>query len=772
MTRIQLGIRGKLLLSFSLLVAIAATYMVVFLPRTVEQHALRAELRRAHFVTSITSYSLRAALFFGDETAISEVIAGAAHDESVRWIVVRDAAGKVVSTWGIPRGEAQRIARDSGMVTDDRRQYIASADVTHDGQKVGRITVAVQLDKLNAEMASARRFGALVGVLVFVFGCLLVYAIATLATRPLSAMVQTVRRIADGDLSLRAAKTSDPEVGHLVGAFNQLVDNVASSQGVMADVNHELERRVNARTAELKEAVALQRTAQKALAGSEAEARANSQQLQSLIDVAPQAIVTVDQDWKVTRWNKAADRLFGWTADEVIGRPVPFVPDDEGTSFTEMRRSIADSDLVEAKEVTRMRKDGTRIPVLISAARLNAAQSGYIAVVTDLRDRKTLEDQLRQSQKMDAVGRLAGGIAHDFNNVLTVITATTTMLLDDTDPKHHDDLNEVMTAAKRASALTRQLLTFSRQGFVQLEPVNVPTVVRRMEPMFRRLLPANIELHVAAADSPRTVRADVSQMEQLLMNLVVNAYDAMPSGGHMAIELLVTQLEPGDARIPLPGGEYQLLTVRDSGVGMDAQTLARIFEPFFTTKTVGKGTGLGLATVYAVVNSLAGHIDVESTPGRGTTFRIWLPLEAAVQAEEHAPAPVARQPVKERRVMLVEDEAPVREVLRRTLEKRGMTVVPVEDATAALEILRRGDRGIDIVVTDVMMPGMDGRAFADILARELGQIPIIFISGYAVETIRERGLMSGTHGFLQKPFTSDELVAAIDECLAECPVAA
>jgi PAS domain S-box-containing protein len=763
------GIRGKLLLSFSLLVAIAATYMVVFFPRALERHAMRAEVRRAHFVASITSYNLRAALLFADEAAIAEVIAGAAQDESVRWVVVRDAQGRVATTWGITRADAERIPASRNFITADRRQYITSAPVVHDADTVGRIAVAMQLDKLNTEMVTARRFGALVGVLVFVVGCLLVYGITTLATKPLVAMVQTVRRIADGDMTLRAATTRDPEVGQLVTSFNLMVDNLASAQAVMADVNQELERRVQARTVELKEAVALQRSAQKALAASEAEARATSTMLQATIDAAPQAILTTDLDWNVTRWNRAAERLFGWTADEVLGRPIPFVPAEEKAAFARTRQRMLDTPLIEAMEVTRMRKDGERIPVLISAAQLSAPTSGYIGVVTDLRDRKALEEQLRQSQKMEAVGRLAGGIAHDFNNVLTVITATTTILLEDTEPRHHADLGEVMTAATRAAGLTRQLLTFSRQGFVQLESVNLPTVIRRMEPMFRRLLPSNIELRVAATDNERTVRADASQVEQLLMNLVVNAMDAMPSGGRLAIESFVESVTPTGKHsdIPLPEGEYKRLIVRDSGIGMDQATVSRIFEPFFTTKEVGKGTGLGLATVYAVVTSLAGHIDVDSAPGRGTVFSIWLPLERATpRAAPDAPASPPAVVTPERTVLLVEDELAVRQVIRRSLEKRGMRVLAVEHASAALALLRAPSHQVDIVVTDVMMPVMDGRAFADILAREHPGVPIIFISGYAVETIRERGLATGTHGFLQKPFTTDELAAMISDCLA------
>jgi two-component system cell cycle sensor histidine kinase/response regulator CckA len=763
-----IGIRGKLLLSFSALVAAISVFVTMFFPSRVERHVQAQIIENAKYVRSTADYGVSAGLYFDDRDAIAAVIEGVASNGDVRWVIVRDSTGAPIAVSGISSGRAAAIDEKSEFMTPDGLEYVSSEIVKHNLRRVGSITVATSLADLRTAMHNARRGGAFMGVGVFAAGCILVLVISTLITRPLREVVRTARQIADGNLTLRAAEPWDAEVGELVRAFNTMVGSVAESQQLLAGLNHDLEARVAKRTAQLTDAVAMQVVAQQALAGSEAQARATSELLQSLIDVAPQVILTVDVEWRVTRWNKAAERLFGWTAAEVLGKPVPYVAPEDQENADSIRRQMRDDQRVEGLEVLRVRKDGTRIPVLLSSAAIldrNRVVTGYIGILMDLTERKSLEDQLRQSQKMEAIGRLAGGVAHDFNNILTIITATTSLLLDAEERQdRRNDLDEVLTAAKRAAALTRQLLTFSRQGFVQLESVTFDRVVRDMDPMLRRLLPTNIEIDLRLCGSDRTVKADSSQLQQVVLNLAVNSFDAMPSGGKFTLTTEIVHMAvPTPDRPAMNPGDYVMVTARDTGVGMDATTKQRVFEPFFTTKGIGKGTGLGLSTVYAVVSNLGGDIHVDSAPGEGATFTIHLPLEegTAEPAEAQADAQTTTAGTEGGIVLLVEDEANVRAAVRRTLNRSGFTVLEAPGGRAALDLVASTPKHIDVVLTDVMMPGMDGRSLVEALHHDRPELHVVFMSGYSNDAVRDKLQIDALHSYLQKPFTPEALLHAI-----------
>lgn len=750
------GIRDKLVLSFSALILGIAVFVFVFFPARLERQAMRTVITEAATIRDLTAYSLSAGLFFNDAASIDEVLAGVARHKDVRWLTVHDAAGRVVVTRGTVIPDAFASAADSsGRVTPDRRAYVTSSPVVRGNVRIGTLIVGVSLDELRQDVADARMLGALIGSLILAIGLVTSYAISTLVTRPLTAVSQMVTRIAAGDLTLRAAETRDAEVAEFVRAFNHMVDSVASAQSELAGINQELEARVERRTA---------------------EARATSEMLQSLINVAPQAMIAVDLDWCVTRWNAAAEHLFGWTADEVLGKPLPYVPSDGNTGFRELKSQVERGHDVGAREIVRLRKDGIAVSVLFSAAVLrdpNRRPVGYIGLLTDLTERKSLEDQLRQSQKMEAIGRLAGGVAHDFNNILTVITASTGFLLEGK-PNELDrrDLEQIAAGAARAAELTRQLLTFSRKQIVNLRLVKVSDVVCQMEPMLQRLLRANIEFKTILAVDSGFVTADPVQLEQVIMNLVVNASDAMPEGGALTIQMQAVELDDTNAREHLsvaPGG-YTMITVADTGIGMDAVTTSRVFEPFFTTKELGKGTGLGLAIAYAIITQLGGNIDVHSEPGRGTVFKILLPRASSANLRDRAVTPVPNAAVLPRShetVLLVEDEEGVRRVVRRTLERVGYTVLEASDGESGLTVVGEYAGQIDVVVTDLMMPGMNGRTFADAVSALHSGLKVMFISGYADETVNQRGMMDATHAYLQKPFTGAQLLKAIRELLQE-----
>ena len=397
---------------------------------------------------------------------------------------------------------------------------------------------------------------------------------------------------------------------------------------------------------------------------------------------------------------------------------------------------------------------------------------GAICMALDITDRKQLEEQLRQAQKMEAVGRLAGGIAHDFNNLLMVIQGYADLLterLADGDPLRRN-AEQIQTASQRATSLTRQLLAFSRKQMLAPKVLNVQSVVAEMEKILRRLIGEDIQLETSSAPDLGLIKADRSQIEQVILNLAVNARDAMPEGGRLTIETANVELDKAAAHPPavLSPGKYVMLAVTDNGCGMDAETQAHIFEPFFTTKEKGKGTGLGLATVYGIVKQSGGYVWVYSEPGRGTSFKVYLPrIEDEPAARGRDGKTDARAlPRGSETVLLVEDEKGVRELAREYLELVGYTVIEAEDGHTALELASMHVGPIQLLMTDVVMPGISGRELAGRVKAIRPDIKILFMSGYTDQAVVHHGILDTDAALLQKPFTMAALAAKLREILS------
>ncbi len=503
-------------------------------------------------------------------------------------------------------------------------------------------------------------------------------------------------------------------------------------------------------------------------------------EIEAIVQSAPIAICSVDPDGITRMWNRAAEQVFGWAASEVIGKPLPNVPGALAAEHRAVRTGVLDGKTFAGHETRRVAADGRELDVLLSTAPLQDRAgnvTGVVGMYQDVTERKHLEAQFRQAQKMEAVGRLAGGIAHDFNNVLTVIQTAAGSLVGDLvpDDPRRAEAAEIVDAAVRAARLTRQLLAFSRQQVLQPRGLDLNTLVTGLEPLVRRLVNERISVVTRLASELGTVWADPNQLEQVILNLVVNARDAMPGGGTLRIETGDILLDDTYPRIrdTVRPGPHVLLSVTDTGCGMDEATQARIFDPFFTTKPAGQGTGLGLASVYGVMKQSGGHIWVYSEPGQGATFKLYFPRHEGGRDTEPEPGPrpaLRTRPAAGATILLAEDNDAVRASVRRVLERNHYRVREAGDGRQALNILAESRGGIDLVLADMVMPAMDGLELRRHLRAHHPRLPVLLMSGYSEEAITSLG-HEPLGPVLEKPFTLEGLLAKVEEMLASEPAA-
>ena len=420
-----------------------------------------------------------------------------------------------------------------------------------------------------------------------------------------------------------------------------------------------------------------------------------------------------------------------------------------------------------------LRKDGSKVPVLVGAARL-AGDDDLAFFLLDLTERRRVEERMRQVERMEVVGQLAGGMAHEANNQMSVVLGATEFILRraDVPPQVRQDAEYIRAAAERTAAITRQLLAFSRRQILQPQAVDLNDVVKKLEPILRRTLMENQRLELRLGSNVTAVRADPIQLDQVLLNLTINARDAMPQGGVLTIQTRAVQLSaeyaatrPGTTIRP---GPFSVLLVSDTGTGMDRETIKHVFEPFFTTKGVGKGSGLGLAMVYGIVKQSGGYIWPYSEPGVGTIFKIYLPSTEDTPAIHPESQPEKILASKHATVLVVEDDPLVRAIIRRTLTEAGFSVLDAEDGHQALAIVAR-DQRIDLVLTDVAMPDLGGRELAQRLSHLLPGVPIIFMSGYTDDDLTRRGLLDSGIPFLEKPFSPQDLARLVQDVLHGVP---
>ncbi len=507
----------------------------------------------------------------------------------------------------------------------------------------------------------------------------------------------------------------------------------------------------------------------------ETERRQVDDLLRSVLANALDVIVSVSGTGNIESFNSAGERLFGYQPAEVIGRSITLlIPDAKVNAeagelpwyLSAMRGTVHTFE----RQVVGRRKDGARIPLemAFSSFELNNAQH-YTGILRDLTEKSALEAQLRQSQKMEAFGQLAGGVAHDFNNLLTIIIGCSDMLLPSmtrTDP-NYELVSDIRTAGDRAAALTRQLLAFSRRQLLEPKIINLNETVAEVEKMLRRLIGEDVILASNLDHSLQPVRVDPGQIEQVLVNLAVNARDAMPSGGQLTIETrnVVWTEEYCRVHLGFMPGRYVMISMTDTGIGMTSDVKRRVFEPFFTTKGPGKGTGLGLATVFGIVRQSGGQVSVYSEVNVGTSLQVYLPaLEQTVDA---LPGLENLDPMRmgSETILLVEDEEAVRKIAKLALESHGYTVIEASSGANALHLAEDFPKPIDLVVSDVVMPGMSGRQFAEALRLQRPDFRLLFMSGYTDDAVVRHGIVKADEPFLQKPFSPNALARKVREVL-------
>ncbi|MFF5079401.1 PAS domain S-box protein [Actinoplanes sp. NPDC000266] len=502
-------------------------------------------------------------------------------------------------------------------------------------------------------------------------------------------------------------------------------------------------------------------------------AEAHRAMLATVVEHSDDAIVGLTPEGIVTAWNSGAHRIFGYTADEVIGKPATMFTEGPGLGKQqEVLARLRRRERGLSYEARRLRKDGTPVDVSLTVTPIEDHTGTVIGVSAVARDitaakeaaerQQAVQERTNQALRMESLGRLAGGVAHDFNNLLAIIANYTDFALEQTagDAEVQADLRAVRTAADRATNLTRQLLTFTRGDTVQPQDVELNTALAEAETMLTRTLGTHIQLISKPSAEPLTVHADPGQLQQVLLNLAINARDAMPTGGTLVMEADTATLDGTETNMqpPLPAGIYARLIVSDTGEGMPADVMSRIFEPFFTTKPQGQGTGLGLATVYGIVTDAGGSINLYSEPGIGTTFRVYLPLATTPTGKpaEPAAAAAAAQHGDGQTILLVEDEIALARVITRILTGAGYHVRAAANGAEALDLFDQ--HHCDLLLTDVIMPGMSGRHLAELLTTKRPGLPVLYMSGYSNGLLATAHVVDDDISFIEKPFTAGDLL--------------
>jgi two-component system, cell cycle sensor histidine kinase and response regulator CckA len=741
-------VTAKIAIGYSVvLVAVCAT-VVIYFPQRVRESSLTALGNETRALSNVAANMLAAPIVFEDSAAIADVIAGLRRNPSVSGVTVEDGNGVRLAAWGV------RARMRDGLTSDEK--YLGwSSNVTNGNVTIGKLHLIVSTRWLDAEAKRQRTHVIIFSSILFFLALGFTVILTRTVLSPLSHVAEAARAIAKGDTSRRAVSETGDEIGFLAESFNQMVDALFAAQNELKASNEQLEQRVRERTRQLAGEVDERRRA-------ELELKSSEQRFRSMFERAPIGIALIDPNGYFSQCNSPMERLLGYSEGELRVMRLADLIESADVDLERAMHDLLRTDVnAEAVCAGRERRIAARIALSAVVDHLDNIQFISLMVV-DLSAEKELEAKFRQAQKLEAVGRLAGGIAHDFNNLLTTITGLSELVINELpeDDSRRADVEEVKKAGERAALLTRQLLAFSRQQVLQPRVLDLNAVVNDVGRMLERLIGDNIGLSIREEANLPAVKADPGQIVQVLLNLAVNARDAMPYGGRVEIVTESRSLDHNTAAsLEMAPGNCVVLSVMDTGCGIDAETLAHIFEPFFTTKEVGKGTGLGLATVYGIVKQSGGAITVQTQRNRGTTFTVLLPAHIGQEAPHEPPSAPGKR--GHETVLVAEDEPNVRSYVARVLRRAGYRVLEAVDGLDALQVAQAENSGIDLLLTDAVMPRMSGAELIVKLQQQRAEVKTLVMSGYTRDTMKEQGVQLGEVAYVQKPVSPGLLTRTV-----------
>ncbi|MBW2029508.1 MAG: response regulator [Deltaproteobacteria bacterium] len=652
------------------------------------------------------------------------------------------------------------------------------------GEHVAAVRLGFPATIVDGKVGDVIRNSALVALVILLLAVIfLIIAQSVWVTRPLGSLVSLIREIRKQGTSVNRRieiRTRD-EIGELGSALNEMMDHLREADEKLRNFNYHLQKEVERRTGELsaatqqlKEEIEERRRREKALRASDEKLRKSEEKFRKVVHNAPVWVIlsTLDEG-RLLEVNEASLKMTGFKREEAIGRTIKELgiwddPEDLKRFVTMLREEGS----VRNFEGKLRDKTGNVVEAVINAELIELeGEEVVISLIQDMTEHNRLEEEFRQAQKMEAVGTLAGGVAHDFNNLMTTVIGNVHLAMDEI-PKGNplrEMLTDIRKAGESAASLARQLLAFSRKQVLRPEVLDLNSVLADMKTLLRRVMREDIEFELILGPELEPVKVDPTQIEQVVINLVVNATDAMPRGGKLIIETATMEIDKDYfSRHSVEGetGPYVMLSVTDTGVGMDKETISKVFEPFFTTKEKGVGTGLGLSTVYGIVKQSGGFIWVYSEPGQGTTFKVYMPAvegDEAYRERRHEWA--GDQFQGSETVLLVEDSDNVRKLVSKGLGKLGYTVLEASDGEEAVKISREYQGSIDLLLTDVVMPKMSGVEVMEKLGRERPKMKVLYMSGYTGKVISQRMVLGSGVDYLQKPFSPGELARRVREVL-------